>query len=101
MHSRLHDPIEVEAWQWQLHRELHTDVIHTFGHWSLIFQIVLQLQHRVLNDLLQKDSGEAKNKTQVSLGPRYYDNQLVLENTPCHCLTLLFINKSGFILFYS
>lgn len=74
--------------------------VHLFtGIW--FFQITLQLQHKVLNDLLQSDSGKAKNKTQVSLVSRYYDTQLVLKNTPCHCLTFLFINKSRFILFYS
>lgn len=71
----------------------------SFVHLSWIFHLVPQLQHRVLNDLLQRDSGQAKSKTQVSLVPGYYDNQPMLENIPCHCLTLLFINKTRFTLF--
>lgn len=66
---------------------------------SWIFQLVPQLQHRVFSDLLQRDSGQAKSKAQVLLVPGYYDNQLVLENIPCHCLTLLFINKTRLTLF--
>lgn len=37
-----------------------------FVQWSWIFQLVPQLQHRVLNDLLQRDNGQAKSKAQVS-----------------------------------
>lgn len=43
---------------------------------------------------------ETKNKTQVSLVPGYCDNQPVLEDIPCHCLTLLFITKTRFAVVY-
>jgi len=86
-------PAEVEAWQWLLPRALLLDVTCTFVHWSLIFQIVLQCWHQLLNDLSQGGHGKAKKKTYVSLVSRYCDNWPVSANTPCCCHPPFFISK--------